>query len=493
MSKVSLSGLNKGNHCGYCNKNGSSSYGLNCKLMRASDYEYMMLKGWRRCGSYYYKPNLPESCCKLNTIRCDAVNFTPNRSQKKVANKFTKFLNGVRTESDIKKSKKAENKSQVPSQLEEILSNSLAQSLSGLCEFQKDFVKITKNLPNRVKQFGHYSISSILVVCGRHKSIAKADLLQVLTETLSKNLQNTQFSILNTMNFHINLIDNSSTNDTQMSSEAGGSSKPEPLTKSSQMEVESSKHTYTTELVPADFTEESFDLYKEYQIAVHKDSPESVGRHGYSNFLCGKNLINEKPSELYPLGLGNFHQLHRIDGKLIAVGVIDLLPTGVSSVYFFYSPQYQHLSLGVWGALKEIELIEKNKTESFRYYYMGFYIDTCVKMRYKGDYLPSQLLCPVKYVWVDIGKCLENKDVHKFLSLRQCDEETKNQADEDMNWTGVDYLGFLKEFMKIEYNGSVIKFENFNQNGQNFIVRLMCEAQPYLSKWMIKRLVFKLG
>ena len=170
-----------------------------------------------------------------------------------------------------------------------------------------------------------------------------------------------------------------------------------------------------------------------------------------------------------------------------------MLPTGISSVYFFYSPQYQHLSLGVWGALKEIELIEKNKTESFKYYYMGFYIDTCVKMRYKGEYLPSQLLCPVKYVWVDIGKCLEKKDVHKFLSLSQCDEECKNLADEDMAWTGVDFLSYLKEFMKIEYNGSLMKFESFNQNGQNFIVRLMCEAQQFLSKWMVKRLVFKLG
>ncbi len=29
-----------------------------------------------------------------------------------------------------------------------------------------------------------------------------------------------------------------------------------------------------------------------------------------------------------------------------------------------------------------------------RWYYMGFYIHSCHKMRYKADYMPSDLLCP---------------------------------------------------------------------------------------------------
>lgn len=41
-----------------------------------------------------------------------------------------------------------------------------------------------------------------------------------------------------------------------------------------------------------------------------------------------------------------------IDGKLLAVGVIDILPTCLSSVYFFYDPDYSHLSLGTYGSLR---------------------------------------------------------------------------------------------------------------------------------------------
>lgn len=77
----------------------------------------------------------------------------------------------------------------------------------------------------------------------------------------------------------------------------------------------------------------------------------------------------ENPSNSYPLkiandfqeeytetgpasGYGSFHQQYWLDGKLIAVGVIDILPKCVSSVYFFYDPLYMNLTLGTYGALR---------------------------------------------------------------------------------------------------------------------------------------------
>ena len=49
------------------------------------------------------------------------------------------------------------------------------------------------------------------------------------------------------------------------------------------------------------------------------------------------------------------HMEHRIDGKLFAIGVIDILPQGLSSVYYIYDPDFSFLAPGIWGALKEIE------------------------------------------------------------------------------------------------------------------------------------------
>ena len=55
-----------------------------------------------------------------------------------------------------------------------------------------------------------------------------------------------------------------------------------------------------------------------------------------------------------PCGYGSFHQQYWLDGKLIAVGVIDILPKCVSSVYLFYDPDYRNLTLGTYGALRYI-------------------------------------------------------------------------------------------------------------------------------------------
>jgi arginine-tRNA-protein transferase len=60
---------------------------------------------------------------------------------------------------------------------------------------------------------------------------------------------------------------------------------------------------------------------------------------------------------------------HRLDGKLVAMGVLDLLQNYVNSAYFIYDPDYKFLNLGVMGALRELEYMrlvrsfDKNKYE----------------------------------------------------------------------------------------------------------------------------------
>eukprot|EP00934_Nitzschia_sp_Nitz4_P009062 Nitzschia sp. Nitz4//scaffold208_size52459//19609//21669//NITZ4_006811-RA/size52459-processed-gene-0.31-mRNA-1//-1//CDS//3329541654//9052//frame0 len=101
----------------------------------------------------------------------------------------------------------------------------------------------------------------------------------------------------------------------------------------------------------------------------------------------------------YPCGC--YHQQYRIGEALIAVGVVDVLPQGFSSVYLYYDPDFSHslVALGKLAILKEIEFCHKTLAKPF--YYLGYYIESCPKMRYKAEYQPSQLLCPINYKWVD--------------------------------------------------------------------------------------------
>lgn len=54
-------------------------------------------------------------------------------------------------------------------------------------------------------------------------------------------------------------------------------------------------------------------------------------------------------------GFGTFHMYHRIDGQLVAMSVIDILPHTLVSCYCIYDPDFSFLSLGVLAALRELE------------------------------------------------------------------------------------------------------------------------------------------
>lgn len=59
------------------------------------NYEILLERGWRRCGQYYYKPNIDKSCCKLWTHRLDVTKFDIKKDQKKSMRKFIKITHSL--------------------------------------------------------------------------------------------------------------------------------------------------------------------------------------------------------------------------------------------------------------------------------------------------------------------------------------------------------------------------------------------------------------
>uniref|UniRef100_A0A8D1FL57 Arginyltransferase 1 n=2 Tax=Sus scrofa TaxID=9823 RepID=A0A8D1FL57_PIG len=170
--------------------------------------------------------------------------------------------------------------------------------------------------------------------------------------------------------------------------------------------------------------QESYQVYKRYQMVIHKDPPDKPTVSQFTRFLCSSPLEAETSPNGPDCGYGSFHQQYWLDGKIIAVGVIDILPHCVSSVYLYYDPDYSFLSLGVYSALREIAFTRHlhEKTSQLSYYYMGFYIHSCPKMKYKGQYRPSDLLCPETYVWVPIEQCLPSLENSKYCRFNQDSE-----------------------------------------------------------------------
>ncbi|KAH6850908.1 arginine-tRNA-protein transferase [Chaetomium sp. MPI-CAGE-AT-0009] len=162
-------------------------------------------------------------------------------------------------------------------------------------------------------------------------------------------------------------------------------------------------HAFTVTLEPDTFTEEKYDVFENYQRIVHREPADKISRHGFKRFLCNSPL--SRGSMVGPNGkerqLGSFHQCYRIDGKLVAVGVLDLLPDCVSAVYFLYHESIHWLNPGKLGALREIALARE---AGYRWWYPGYYVHNCAKMRYKIEYKPQYVLDPEDLQWYLLDK-----------------------------------------------------------------------------------------
>lgn len=57
-----------------------------------------------------------------------------------------------------------------------------------------------------------------------------------------------------------------------------------------------------------------------------------------------------------------------------------------------------------------------------KYYYMGFYVHSSSKMNYKAKFQPSFLLCPLKYTWHTVEKCIKKLDKEKYSVFDESDD-----------------------------------------------------------------------
>jgi arginine-tRNA-protein transferase len=77
--------------------------------------------------------------------------------------------------------------------------------------------------------------------------------------------------------------------------------------------------------------------------------------------------------------------------RLVGVGYVDVLPGGLSAVYFFYDPDLKARSLGTFNVLK---VIESAAARRLPYVYLGYYVEGCRSLEYKGRFRPNEVLGP---------------------------------------------------------------------------------------------------
>ncbi len=116
--------------------------------------------------------------------------------------------------------------------------------------------------------------------------------------------------------------------------------------------------------------------------------------HNYKSKIDGwqdKNITAQNYIENFVEGAGGIGKevLYIKDEKLIGVDLIDIVEDGISSIYFFYDPDFSRLSLGTYSLIYQIELA---KILELKWIYLGYYVEGCKAFAYKPNFKPQQIL-----------------------------------------------------------------------------------------------------
>jgi arginine-tRNA-protein transferase len=124
--------------------------------------------------------------------------------------------------------------------------------------------------------------------------------------------------------------------------------------------------------------EEHYALYRRYLLARHPgggmdpDDPEA-----FLGFLSSSG------------GRAEILAARGRDGRLVAGGVVDRVPTALSAVYTWFDPAEERRGLGTFMVLAEIE---RALALGLPYLYLGYWVAGSPTMDYKRRFLPLEIL-----------------------------------------------------------------------------------------------------
>lgn len=369
--------------CGYCYEPGSGkvnrkktskSYGIWAHHLTPESYQSMLDRGWRRSGQYIYRPDCGKNgtCCAQLAIRLDVKSFKPNKGQRQAFNLIQNFVrssnetSGGPNNNALKKGKYARTWD--------------VEHEWNSIEWQND-------------QQSDLLVRAYMQTDPKEKK----KLLGLYHFLRSKDGQKYRIG-------HKSQID------------------PPLLPQRKRLQVT---------LHHAKSSNEKYQLFRKYQAKIHKEGESEISdRDGFDRFLClspflptmrGKQQCQSPiPGEKVdihsktPVHFDLYHMEWRLEDRLIAVGVLDILPRCISSVYLFYDPDESDLQLGKVSALREIALVRqiqrKEGMGSIGHYSMGLYVHSCAKMRYKAKYQPSEILDPECCKWIRFNQIVKQLD-----------------------------------------------------------------------------------
>lgn len=127
-------------------------------------------------------------------------------------------------------------------------------------------------------------------------------------------------------------------------------------------------------------TQEHVELYNRYHLDMH-----------HRRHWPFREITKDQYCESFLEGQFPFARefQYRNNGRLVALGLVDVTISAMSSIYFFHDPENRSDGLGTYSIQKEIEF---GNQHGLQWLYMGYYIRECDSMNYKNRFRPHQFL-----------------------------------------------------------------------------------------------------
>ena len=139
------------------------------------------------------------------------------------------------------------------------------------------------------------------------------------------------------------------------------------------------------EVGPLCVSEERIELLNRF-LTVRYPEKNSCARDYYAGFF-----LNSMTDTL------EFRYSYR--GRLTGVGIVDCGATWLNAVYFYFDPEFSHLSPGTFNVLT---LIDRAREGGLGNLYLGYWIEGLAAMSYKERFKPYYLL--LDGIWQRRGK-----------------------------------------------------------------------------------------
>lgn len=137
------------------------------------------------------------------------------------------------------------------------------------------------------------------------------------------------------------------------------------------------------ELARPAFEPLKYELYRK-----HKERFKGRSPHVEDEEQNGKLALEHFRTSFFPSDARSWEGRYWLGERLVGVGHIDITERALSSIYFYFDPEFEALSLGTLSALREIELARER---GIPHYYLGYAVHGNPAMRYKMDYRPCEI------------------------------------------------------------------------------------------------------